>query len=116
MTLPNGKHAIVEARKLSEYLLSTTHAVGRTKAKYFLDLGYREDSIDRLKEDLLKIALASKVTEKVLTPFGMKYVIDAELAAPAGVIAKIRTVWVVEQGETSPRFVTAYPTVGKAKE
>jgi len=35
--------------------------------------------------------------------------IEGVLEAPSGASPRIRTVWILETGETNPRFVTAYP-------
>ncbi len=110
MKLPRNLEAIVPERKLAGYLLSETHSVGRTKAKYFRTLGYSESNLLRLKEALIAVAVTSDVTESISTPFGTKYVVDGDLDAPAGIRARVRTVWVLESGEDLPRFVTAYPT------
>jgi hypothetical protein len=36
-------------------------------------------------------------------------IIEGVLEAPSGASPRIRTVWILETGETHPRFVTAYP-------
>ena len=87
MRLPYAKNANVEERKLRAYLHSDTHAVGKVKAKYFRELGYGEDNVDLLREDLLRIALVDEVSESVVTPFGTKYVVDGELDTPVGIVA-----------------------------
>jgi hypothetical protein len=109
MKLPRYLDAILPEKKLTAYLLSETHPVGRTKARYFRALGYTERNLARLKEDLLSVAASSDVTEVISTPFGTKYVVDGDLAPPAGIIVRVRTVWILETGEDFPRFVTAYP-------
>jgi hypothetical protein len=35
MRLPNAEKAVIERRKLTEYLLSETHPTGRFKAQFF---------------------------------------------------------------------------------
>ena len=45
----------------------------------------------------------------VPSPHGIKYIIEGVLEAPSGAAPRIRTVWILETGETTPRFVTAYP-------
>lgn len=35
MKLPNGQKAVVDERKVREYLLSASHPVGRFKARFF---------------------------------------------------------------------------------
>jgi hypothetical protein len=109
MKLPRNLEAIVSERKLTGYLLSETHSVGRTKAKYFRALGYNEGNLVRLKEALIAVAVTSDVIESISIPFGTKYVVDGDLDAPTGIRARVRTVWILESGEDFPRFVTAYP-------
>jgi hypothetical protein len=43
------------------------------------------------------------------SPFGTRYVVDGALAAPDGRAPVIRSVWFLETGQETPRFVTAYP-------
>jgi hypothetical protein len=40
---------------------------------------------------------------------GQKYIVDGILRAPDGLTALVRTVWIVDIGGDTPRFVTAYP-------
>jgi hypothetical protein len=40
VNIPNAERAIVEAAKVRDYLLSSTHPVGRFKAPFFARLGY----------------------------------------------------------------------------
>ena len=55
MKLPNSENAYVPESKLSDYLLSEKHAVGKAKAKYFRSLGYTVKNVKRLQADLLVI-------------------------------------------------------------
>lgn len=107
--IPNCKTAYIPEPKLTEYLLSEKHAVGRAKAKYFRSLGYNETNIAQLECDILTLAKSYDFTQKFQTPFGVKYVIEGHLLTPSGVIAKIITVWIIEPPDNRPRFVTAYP-------
>ncbi len=54
-------------------------------------------------------AATGEVIEVIRSPFGTKYVVDGGFTAPKGVPVCVRTVWIVEEGEDEPRFVTAYP-------
>jgi hypothetical protein len=38
--LPNADQAVIDSQKLHGYLLSTSHPVGRFKARFFTALGY----------------------------------------------------------------------------
>jgi len=57
----------------------------------------------------LKIAREGQVTKMERSPYGTKYVVDGQLETPEKGLVLIRTVWILEEGETYPRFVTAYP-------
>ncbi len=110
MELPNRGQAYIPREKLTDYLLSETHLVGKSKAKFFRSLGYDENQVDRLEQQLLTIAHSQQVDEEETTPHGVKYVINGLLQTPSGSVAQIRTVWIVDNEAASPRFVTAYPT------
>ncbi|MCS6845893.1 MAG: hypothetical protein NZ528_16485 [Caldilineales bacterium] len=109
MELPNKAKANVPRRKLVDYLLSETHAVGKAKAKFFRSLGFDETTVSELEDALLMIAQTGEVKERMITPHGVKYVVDAPLSSPRGVVVEIRTIWIVEPDDEVPRFVTAYP-------
>jgi len=99
----------VSISKITDYLLSETHAVGKSKAKFFRSFGFDETNVGQFQQDLIRIAQIEPVTEIVETAYGEKYVIDGELETPKSVMIRVRTVWVIETGDTIPRFVTAYP-------
>ncbi len=115
MKLPANQEIVVPEGKLTDYLLSETHAAGKAKAKYFMALGYGRHNVGLLKEDLISIALANEICEVIATPFGTKYVIDGDMVSPTGAAARVRTVWMLESGETHLSFVTAYPAHGESK-
>jgi hypothetical protein len=107
--IPNREKAYVSARKLREYLLSETHAIGKAKARFFRALGFNENNLGLLELELIAIARRKSVKETVRTPFGIKYIVDGVMSTPVGTSAKVRTIWIVESNDKRPRFVTAYP-------
>ena len=109
MRLPNLANAVVPKAKITEYLLSTTHPVGRFKAEFFVRYGFMLDDRERLADALLRHAADFEVAKVDHTPFGIRYVIEGELISPDGRSPLVRSIWFVESGETLPRFVTAYP-------
>jgi len=115
MKLPHGELAYIPLSKLTEYLLSETHAIGRAKAAFFYKVGFTRERVEEFRVALLGVAQSGKVTEVVETPYGVKYIVDGELLTPTGERVKIRTVWVVEKGEVRPRLVTAYPQKGSRR-
>jgi hypothetical protein len=109
MQLPNSDSAWVPPEKLTGYLLSETHPIGKAKAKYFRGLGYHDENVVLLESGLLDIARTHEVVETESTLHGTKYVVDGSLMPPGGRMAGLRTVWIIETSDSRPRFVTAFP-------
>ena len=110
--LPNVDRAFVPERKLTEYLLSTTHPSGRGKAIFFARFGFTEAAWESLGDALRRHARESDVVVTEETPFGTSYAIDGPLTAPDGRTPRVRAVWFIESGEVIPALVTAYPLKG----
>lgn len=110
--LPDARLAIIEGRKITDYLLSSSHPAGRAKAVFFRRYGFSAAAWTRLRDALLDHARSAPVISPADTPLGKKYILEGPLAAPDGRAPRIRTVWFIEIGETVPRFVTAYPVRG----
>ena len=109
MRLPGVESAVVPVEKLTGYLLSLEHPVGRSKAAFYRALGYDETNTDLLAAGLIAIAADNEVVEAEPTPFGTKYAVEGTLVTPSGATTTLRTVWIVRTDEAAPRFVTAYP-------
>ena len=109
MKIPNAQAAYVERSKLTEYLLSTTHPVGRSKAVFFRTLGFADESVGGLEQGLVAIAKTKEVVDTERSEYGMKYTIDGPMDTPGGRVVRVRTVWIIGHGEERPRFITAYP-------
>ena len=116
MRLPHAELAEINPTKIGAYLLSDTHPVGRSKAKFFRGAGFDESTTDLLSRGLLLIARTQEVVETTATVHGVKYVLEGELEAPTGRRLRLRTIWIVDQGQERPRFVTAYPTSGERRQ
>lgn len=109
MELPNKSKAQVPLEKIVDYLLSETHPVGKSKAKYFRSYGFDDENASDLAQGLLAIAQNSAVEDTERSRYGTKYVLDGELETPNGDMIQVRTVWIIETDDDTPRFVTAYP-------
>jgi hypothetical protein len=109
MQLPSCLQAYMPSEKLSAYLLSETHAVGKAKATFFRAIGLNETNLHLLEHGLLTLAHSALVQDMVPSPHGVKYIIEGVLEAQSGASPHIRTVLILETGEINPRFVTAYP-------
>jgi hypothetical protein len=111
-TLPAGERAVVPLTKVTGYLLSESHPVGRAKARYFRAAGFGEHNVPSLVNGLLAIARSAPVVEEIPSRHGIKYVVDGLVNAPYRPLW-LRTVWIIEPDIDYPRFVTAYPAPGR---
>ena len=109
MNLPAAEHAVIEAAKIQDYLLSTSHPVGRFKTAFFAGLGYSSSNWQRLEADLRNLAASGDAEPGQSSPYGHKYEVRGTLMGPSGKTAEILTVWIVLFGEDVPQFVTAFP-------
>ena len=112
--LPASADAIVDERKIADYLLSPGHVSGSAKARFFAGFGFRRDAPGQMRAALLNHAAANEILRLQTTAHGVKYVIEGPLSAPDGRAPLVRTVWIVDAGTRIPRFVTAFPG-GKAR-
>ncbi|HWA41797.1 MAG TPA: hypothetical protein VHA10_01195 [Hypericibacter adhaerens] len=111
--LPGAEHAIVDDRKITDYLLSDSHPAGRSKAAFFRRFGFRPEDWRRLRAAVLEHAQTADVVARVETPFGTKYTLDGPLSAADGRHPRLRAVWFVATGTVSPVLVTAFPAPGE---
>ena len=109
MPIPDAERALITGEKITGYLLSLNHPVGRAKAKFFRSHGYSDDSAQVLAADLHRIASEGQVVEQENTAYGMKYVVEGSILTPRETTIVVRTVWFTDREGGEPRFVTAYP-------
>jgi hypothetical protein len=109
MKLPHAEQAIVQEPKLTGYLLSSTHRVGKAKAAFFQRFGFTATAWEVLAESLREHARENEVATSGVTPFGVRYTVEGPLRAPDGRAPLVCVVWFVENNQTIPRLATAYP-------
>lgn len=107
MKLPNADRAVVDLAKVTDYLLNASHPDNGGKAQFFVSLGLGEPAA--LIEALSRVAVAGEVVVQTESPHGLKFVVDGTIQSPSGRQPTVRTVWIIDAGEDSPRLVTAYP-------
>jgi hypothetical protein len=109
MKLPNAELAIVEKKKIQEYLLNPDHRDGASKARFFVEFGFRREAWEVLAIALREHGRNNEVIRSKETGFGPRYEVHGELEAPDGRHPRICTVWQVDAPEITPRLITAYP-------
>jgi hypothetical protein len=107
--LPEANRAQIDPLKLDGYLLSTSHPVGRFKARFFAGLGYTAETWQQLDADLRAQHLTQDAELSESMPEGQLFTIQAILKGPRGQSAVVRSVWFVPAGGGALRFVRAYP-------
>lgn len=109
MKLPRRKSAYIPKGKLTDYLLSESHPVGSSKAKFFRGLGFDEENVDQLAESLLQIGKNNDVKKVRKFTYGTNYMLEGTIKTPIGKTVEIITVWFIKTEKSRPSFVTAYP-------
>jgi len=109
MNLPNRELALVEHEKVRNYLLNDIHPDGFGKAAFFKALGFQREAWATLADAFRQIGRDFPVTKSMTSAHGRKYIVDGVLQTPVGQTVMVRTIWIVDKGETRPRLITAYP-------
>lgn len=109
MRLEGAERATIEAAKVRDYLLSPFHPGGRSKAAFFRSMGYSIAEWEVLAHDLKRHALENDARPGTPTVHGRKFEIRGTLHGPSGRPFGLLAVWIVLDGEHTPRFVTAMP-------
>ena len=109
MSRPNFQHVYVEEKKIIEYLLSSDHERGKSKAFVFLRRGFSPNSWHDFASALRLRALEGDIIEEIETPYGLRYNIYGIIQTPDGINPRIRTIWQVDHGKEYPRLIKAYP-------
>lgn len=115
MKLTDRYELVVQRRKLTEYLLSRSHRVGKHKAAFLEGCGFAAARWQELASALRSHAARHEVAKVEDSPFGIRYAVDGILTTPSGRDARIRSVWFVASGENVARLVTAYPLKRSAR-
>lgn len=109
MKLPCSDDAVIEPRKIRDYILSLEHPIGRFKALFFASLGITADGWEAFASQLRRIAVVGEAEVADRTSYGRKYTVRGSIVGPTGKRADVVTVWIVRVGERIPRLVTVYP-------
>ena len=109
MPLPNVDQAIIAVEKLQSYLLNTAHRRGGAKARLLLSLGYRTESPEVLESDLRTQHLAREAARSSKNAYGVVYEIEGPIVTPSGRAVGFCSIWQIDTGSETPRFITMYP-------
>jgi hypothetical protein len=113
MRLPHADKAVIEREKVVDYLLSSAHRYGASKARFFAEFGFRVEQWERLADALCEHGRSHEVVRERETGFGPRYAVEGELLTPCGRRPRVRTVWQFDKGAVAPRLISAYPLEAK---
>ncbi len=107
--MPDAEHAIVEERKLTDYLLSETHEKGKHKARLFREvLGITGADWQYLAAQLREGLASAQVVSRVRSEdSGVKYHVLIPVRGRNGTVSPVLAAWEVRAGGP-PRLTTAY--------
>jgi hypothetical protein len=109
MKLPNAQKAIVDEKKVREYLLSPSHPVGRFKAKFFGSIGFPPEAWSPFLKALQRLAEEGEAVLLDDSEYGRKYSVRGEISGAGARPAEVDSVWIIRAGDDAPRLVTVYP-------
>jgi hypothetical protein len=109
MKIPNFENAVVPINKITKYLLSKTHSIGKNKAKFFLEVGFNYITLENV---LMQHIQKNDIAYEIKTKYGVKYIVQGDIIAPNERKYNLCTIWIIETKKRIPYFITAYP-IGK---
>lgn len=106
--LPNGDKAVIDLRKLTDYVLNPDHRLGRHKARVFVAaLGLTAEHAEVFQRMLAEAAATSLATLWRKDVHGAHYSIECAMEFE-GRRALVRSLWMIRAAEDYPRLVTAF--------
>ena len=108
MKLPGADHLVVDERKVREYLLSSSHPIGRFKAAAFARVGFDAQNWRQFISAIRNLALRGDAVPSEPGMYGVKYLISGTIIGPSGKL-EVTTVWLIPTEGGAPRLVTVYP-------
>jgi len=109
MHVPNATSATVAPEKVTRYLLDPTNPRNGGKATFFFGFRFTRERwgelVDALREHVQQHEMHSTQGDE----HGVRYTVIGRLRSPDSRNPLARSVWQVDVGATTPRFISAYP-------
>ena len=109
MKVPNADKAAVQEPKIRRYLLDPAHPAGGSKARFFHEFGFNAVPWEQMASLLRQHVQDHEVAQVRPKEHGISYSVDGLLSTPDGSRLQVRSVWFIDSGGDTPRFVTAHP-------
>lgn len=109
MRVPNAENAVIDIRKLRDYVLNPDYVEGRHKAILWrAALNISAVDAEELSPLLLEAVRSNDGKIGKLDDYGQRYTVDFVLEW-RGKSAIIRAGWIIRHGSNVPRLTTAFP-------
>ncbi len=106
--VPNADRAVVDIRKLRDYVLNATHERGRHKARVFGSIFHLTAAdAESFRDYLLRIVRTHDAQLYAKLNYGQLYRMDLPLIWNQ-ISADVRIIWIVRENEDFPRFVSCF--------
>jgi filamentous hemagglutinin len=107
--LPNADTAIIDERKIRDYVLNPDHPSGGNKARALrAATGLTPQHWVSLIEQIKHAILVEDAEPTDPIPYGRRFRVVMTVTGPNGSL-RIRTGWIYRTGEDVPRLATLYP-------
>ena len=103
MFVPNAAQAVIATPKITGYLLKNPG-----KAKFFQAFGFSLARWQVLRDALLQHVETHEYAREIALDDGVKYTVEGALSSPDGRNPQVRSVWMIDSGQSSPRLISAY--------
>ena len=98
---------VIPEDKLVRYLLLPRE--DNDKSQFLGIAGYTLATWEVLARDLHDLAKTYEISDKVISPYGIKWEVQGSLTGPNGQVLYVVTVWIMLETSGETRFVTLFP-------
>ena len=105
MKLPEA--VVIPEDKLVRYLLLPREE--NDKSQFLGIAGYTLGTWEVLARDLHDLAKTYEISDKAISPYGIKCEVQGSLTGPNGQVLYVVTVWITLETSGETRFVTLFP-------
>ncbi|MGH8064018.1 MAG: DUF6883 domain-containing protein [Candidatus Entotheonellia bacterium] len=98
---------VITQDKLLRYLLLPQEE--NDKSRFLASAGYTLANWELLEHNLRQFAETYEVSDREISPYGVKYEVHGTLNGPNGRMLHVVTVWITLEATGETRFVTLFP-------
>jgi hypothetical protein len=98
---------VIPADKLVRYLLLPREE--NDKSHFLAIAGYTLGTWEVLARDLHDLAKTHEISDKAISPYGIKWEVQGSLTGPNGQVLYVVTVWITLETSGETHFVTLFP-------